>query len=175
MATCMERSFPAATCLSYVQATTMNNGSGPLQISWKCVNCISNSTYKGNFPSHRSDYIKTRSLSSIICSQVWQKWQIEIFVMPANCHMATSLVYSWYDFCNKIFKTQNITGWACLTLAICETFNKVSAEPYVYNCECIIDAVHPLPVSHLHVQHKASISMWNLPSITQGVANHTLI
>ena len=55
MDTCMERSFSAATCLSYVQATTMNNGSGPLQISWKCVNCVSNSTYKGNFPSHRSD------------------------------------------------------------------------------------------------------------------------
>ena len=63
--------------------------------------------------------------------------------------MTTFLVYSWYGFCNSIFRAQNITGWACLVLAICATLNKVSAEPYVYNCEYTIDTVHPLPVSQL--------------------------
>ena len=29
--------------------------SGPSQISWKSVNCVSNSTHRRNFPSHRSD------------------------------------------------------------------------------------------------------------------------
>ena len=153
----------------------VNNGSGPLEISWKGLTVWALPHIKGFSPRRGLTYVKTRPLSSTVFSQGWPKWQIRTFGLPPKCHMATFLVYSWYGFCNRVFKAQNITRWDCLVLGICATFNSVYADLYVYNCQCTIDVVHPLPVSYLHVQHMVFISMWNLPSITHVVAYHTLV
>ena len=115
------------------------------------ANCVRDSTYKGKFASRRGlAYVKTRSLSSIVCSQNIHKWQIAICGSSPKCHNNTFI--SWYipdTFCNRTSRAQSVTWWICLVLATCATFNKLSAEPCVYNWTCTMDAVPPISLCHL--------------------------
>ena len=88
----MKGSFPRVICICNHR----------VQWAWsitniQLANCVRDSTYKGKFDSRRRlTYVKTRSLSSIVCSQNIHKWQITICGSSPKCHTATFLVYPWY-------------------------------------------------------------------------------